>query len=100
MLGKDQIIFKYIYPGSQCQVRLRNFSNLSKGEKQAEVRHKHNIYRPFRNFLNDYVIVTCCHYGRICLSRERLGQAAVTSETDGPRDLKEAKFTEFVSSSY
>ena len=30
----------------------------------------------------------------------RLAQAAVTSETDRPTDLKEAKFTEFVSSSY
>ena len=44
------------------------------------------------------ITVTCCHYGRICLSRERLAQAAVTSETDRPTDLKEAKFTEFVSS--
>ena len=55
-------------------------------------------YRPFRNFR--YVIVTCCHYARICLSREWLAQTAVTSETGRPTDLKEARFTEFVSSSY
>ena len=59
-----------------------------------------NTYRPFRNFRNDYVMITCCHYGRICLLRERLAQAAVTSEPDRPTDLKEAKFTQFVSSSY
>ena len=56
--------------------------------------------RPFRNFRNDYVIVTCCHQGMICLSREQLALGAVTSETDRLTDLKEAKFTEFVSSSY
>ena len=56
--------------------------------------------RLFRNFRNDDVIVTCCHYGGTSLLRERLAQVAVTSETDRPTDLKEAKFTEFVSSSY
>ena len=59
-----------------------------------------DIYRSFHNFCNDYVIVTCCHYGRISFLRERLAQAAVTSETNRPTDLKEAIFTEFVSSSY
>ena len=44
--------------------------------------------RPFRNFCNDYVIVTCCHQGRICLSREQLALGAVTSETDRLTDLK------------
>ena len=45
-------------------------------------------YRPFRNFGNDYVIVTCCLYGRICLSTKWLTQAAVTSETDRTKLLQ------------
>ena len=52
--------------------------------------------RPFRNPRNRYVVATCCHYARICLSGERLAQAAVTSETGRPIDLKEAKHTKFV----
>ena len=46
-------------------------------------------YRPFWDFRDHYVIATCCNYGRICLSREQLAQAAVASETDRPADLKE-----------
>ena len=54
--------------------------------------------RPFRNPRNDYVVATRCHYARICLSGELLAQAAVTSETERPVDLKELKHTKFASS--
>ena len=54
--------------------------------------------RPFRNPRNGYVVATPCDYARICLSGERLAQAAVTSETDRPIDPKEVKHTKFVSS--
>ena len=47
LLGKDQIIFKDIYtPVVNVKFLWETFQiNLSKGEKQAEVRYKHSLYK-------------------------------------------------------